>query len=365
MGASMSNEYYPDYAVHPGLTLAEVLKEQAISPAELARRTGFSEKHVSEVVNANSSVSPEFALALQRATGVPARLWNNLERDYQEALARGQDRARLAGQEEWLKDIPYRELVKKGWIEQRDNLLDQLIVVLEYFGVASPEQWREKWRSPQVAFRRSPAYEAAPGPLSAWIRRGEILARGLRCKSYDKQAFRRVLVEARPLTRQQPECFCSALQASCAEAGVAVVFVPQLPGTRVSGATQWLASDKALVQLSLRHRSNDHLWFAFYHEAGHILLHGKRDAFLYVDGSCGFDEQEKQADRFAADLLVPPEDYGTFAQAQRFDVESIRAFAESIGIASGIVVGRLQHDGILSWQSQCNRLKVRLMWSAE
>ena len=69
----------------------------------------------------------------------------------------------------------------------------------------------------------------------------------------------------------------------CANAGVAVVFVQEFPQIRICGATQWLTSTKALVQLNLRYKTDDHLWVTFFHEADHILRHGKRQVFLELD----------------------------------------------------------------------------------
>jgi hypothetical protein len=58
-----------------------------------------------------------------------------------------------------------------------------------------------------------------------------------------------------------------------------VVFVPELPRTGTWGATRWLG-DRAAIQLSLRYKSNDHLWFTFFHEAGHILKHGRKNNLM-------------------------------------------------------------------------------------
>src|SRR5207302_1014248 len=133
----------------------------------------------------------------------------------------------------------------------------------------------------------------------------------------------------------------------CAEAGVPVVFVREVPGTRASGAARWLTPTKALIQLSLRHLSDDHLWFSFFHEAGHVLLHGKKDTFIHEgqSGAQPVEELEREADAFASNGLIP----------RRFDAElkylktdqAIVALAGRIGIAPGVVVGRLQHEGLV------------------
>jgi Zn-dependent peptidase ImmA (M78 family) len=149
-----------------------------------------------------------------------------------------------------------------------------------------------------------------------------------------------------------------------AKSGVAIVFVPELPKSRAYGATRWLNPVKALIQLSLRYKTNDHLWFTFFHEAGHIVLHGKRKTFLEGDGHTGSKSQESEADRFACDHLIPLHDYESLVEAKPITSDAVKQFAKRIGIAPGIVVGRLQHDGHLPY-THLNALKVSYRWVVE
>ena len=199
------------------------------------------------------------------------------------------------------------------------------------------------------------------------MHRGEIEAAEIKSAIYDVNKFKEALLQIRTLTVKPPEIFQPEVVRLCAEAGVAVVFIPQLPKTRTSGATRWLNPNKALIQLSLRYKTDDHLWFAFFHEAGHILLHGKRDIFLEGKGVASVEDQEKEeeANKFAADILIPPMKLKRFlASGQKRSKVGIKEFAAEIGIAAGIVVGRLQHDGILP-PSHCNDLKCRFEWVSD
>ncbi|WP_339377744.1 ImmA/IrrE family metallo-endopeptidase [Merismopedia glauca] len=235
---------------------------------------------------------------------------------------------------------------------------------LNFFGVASPEEWEGLWTKELVYFRKSEAFPSSFGDLTAWLRRGEIEAADIPCATYDANKFREVLEQIRALTVEPPEVFQPKVVHLCASSGVAVVFVPQLPKTRTCGATRWLNPNKALIQLSLRYKTDDHLWFSFYHEAGHILLHGKRDVFIEEQGVRDPLEQEKEqeANEFATTMLIKPADLKRFlASGQRLSKARIEQFATVIGIAPGIVVGRLQHDGVLP-NSHCNDLKQRFEW---
>jgi Zn-dependent peptidase ImmA (M78 family) len=115
--------------------------------------------------------------------------------------------------------------------------------------------------------------------------------------------------------------------------------------------------------LSLRYKSNDQLWFTFFHEAGHILLHGKKELFL--EGLNGMQaEKEVEADAFAQKELVPRKAFQDFLLAADYSPRAIRVFAKAVGVAPGIIVGQLQHADELPWH-QCNELKCYYKWQHE
>jgi len=103
---------------------------------------------------------------------------------------------------------------------------------------------------------------------------------------------------------ERAETFRPEMVRLCAEAGVAVVFVPELKKVPWNGATRWLGPNKVMILMSLRGKTEDKLWFSFFHEAGHVYLqHSKKD--LYINDGVADDPQEKEADAFAADWLIP------------------------------------------------------------
>lgn len=356
---AIQNEYMPDKVSPPGETLLETLETVGMSQAELAERTGRPKKTINEIVNGKSPITSDTALQFERVLGVPARFWNERERIYQEYLARARDRKAMEIQIEWIDVFPHKEMVRREWIRKGNTPLEQLIILLKFFGVASPKQWDEIWHVQLFHFRKSDKKQVDEGALTAWLRRGEIEAQEIQTKPFEADKFKQALSKIRELTNNDPEIFQPQLVELAAEAGVAVVFVPEFPNTHVWGATRWLRPDKALIQLSLRYKTDDHLWFTFFHEAGHVLLHGKRDVFIESDNEK--DEREAQANRFAANWLIPASELDAFMQMQDKSKLGISRFATRIGISPGIVVGRLQHEGYLP-HSHCNELKRRFEW---
>jgi hypothetical protein len=309
---------------------------------------------VCEVISGKAPITPQTAIQLERALGVPARLWNNLERNYREALAAMEERKRLQRGVAWLKNFGavLRELIKKSFLPDTKDREELLSNLLNFFGVESPDAWERVWRSPEAAFRSSPKFESSPWATAVWLRLGEKAAQAIPCARFDRGRFREALKVICGLSRESAQVFQPRMVQLCAEAGVAVVFVPPLPGTRISGASRWLPFEKGLIQLSVRHKRDDHLWFTFFHEAAHLLLHGKKEVFLedFRKSSAAADPREVEANRWAEEQLIPRAVFEKFLKG-RISPQSILAFAEQIGIAPGIVVGRLQHYEIVPYSS--------------
>ena len=360
-----TNEYGPDYAVAPGETLLETLEELGLTQAELASRTGLSRKHVNQIVQGNAALTPSVADKLEMATGVPARLWTNLEANFRADLERLKALETLRGEVGWLSKVPHREMARRGWIPDRDGRVEQLREVLRFFGTATPQVLENQLVASGAAFRNSAIYASDPGSVSAWLRAGDLMARKVACQPYQSARFRSALKQIRGLTTSEGSVFQPRMVALCAAAGVAVVCVPQLPGTSASGAARWLTPDKALIQLSLRYKKDDHFWFSFFHEAGHILLHGKSGAYIHNDPDTEQSPDEIEANEFAANFLIPSDDYRRLIGVGVFPKVTVLRFAMEMGIAPGIVVGRLQHDEHVPWQSALNSLKRTYEWARE
>jgi Zn-dependent peptidase ImmA (M78 family) len=113
------------------------------------------------------------------------------------------------------------------------------------------------------------------------------------------------------------------------------------------------------LQLSFRYLSDDQFWFSFFHEAGHLFLHGREGFFLEGMGTPA-TPQEQEANAFAERILVPPE-WRDKMLALRTDSREVIRFARKLGIAPGIVVGQLQHYGRVK-RSHLNGLKRRFTW---
>jgi HTH-type transcriptional regulator/antitoxin HigA len=357
-----NQEFDSDLAIPPGDYLLEVAENLGMPQAELARRMGRPIQAISEIIKGHKAITPETALQLEEVVGVPAHVWTGLEADYQLAKAREAIESRIEEETEMVMQFPYPDMAKMGLVKATRNRVEKVKELRRFFAVASLKNLAGV-RSYAPAFRQTNRGKISHEALAAWLRAGEVEARKIETQAFDAKRLKETLPELRALTRESPEVFVPRLPELLADCGVAFVLIPHLPKTCTNGATFWLGKDKAVLMMTIRGSWADILWFSLFHELGHILLHDKRHVFL-EDGEPGPDwqKQEEEADSFARKLLIPDEEYERFVKETfPFSKEAIDNFADAIGISPGIVIGRLQHDGLLP--NTHNMHRARLKWA--
>lgn len=351
------NTFKPDYVIHPGEYLAEVLESRDIKKNDFARRAGISPKAVSQIINGKSLYSSELALTFERVLDVDARLWMNLASNWQLFQAERKESETLANEStrSWLKLFPVADLRKMGIVPDTRKPREIAEAILRFFNVSSPESCSDWIENRAVSFRKSVAFEESKEATAIWLQLAERNAVDLELPPYNREAFRKGLDLLRTCTLLNPQVVLERMKDECAKAGVAVVCIPKLKGTRLSGASWWLGNDRPIIALSLRYHTNDHLWFTFFHEAAHVLLHGKKAIFLDSQ-EAGVSAEEKEADLFARNQLIPLAQWNRFVARKAFFKNDILIFASEVKVHPAIVVGRLQHEKKIE-QSWHNDLK--------
>ena len=350
-------EAWPDRAIHPGIYLGEELETRGMTQAELARRMERPVQVVNEVVRGRKAISEETALGLERVLGTPSRVWLNLQSMYALARVRIEEEPELEAQAGWLDRFPVREMAKRGWIDRGETTAGRVRELLRFLGIQSFSRWDE--RQTALGLRLSPKARTDPMALHAWVRRGEVEGHAVPTEPYDETRFRGALERIRGLTARRG--FWEPMREECASAGVALVAVRELPKTGAQGVARWLTPEKALIQLNIRYRWADIFWFTFFHEACHVLGHPRREVFVDARGTAR-DEREAEADRFAADFLIPQERWEPFAASKPHTAARVREFAAAEGIVPGIVAGRLQHERLIP-HDRLNWLRARLAYT--
>ncbi|HTA11177.1 MAG TPA: ImmA/IrrE family metallo-endopeptidase [Streptosporangiaceae bacterium] len=328
----------PNYIVTTGDFIGEWMQDAGINGAELARRLGVTPKHVSELLSGKAPLSAHLSLALERVTGVPARLWNMYEAGYREDLARQETAEDLDAQYEQAKAFPLVYLRKFGFVKAsaRDHAgtVRELLTLL---GVASFDAWRATWTHGSVAYRRTAAGRDDAPALSVWLTIAEHEADPESLAPYDGAALREIVPRLRALTVGDPADAVADATRLLREVGVALCFVPAVPGLGLHGATRWITGHP-VIQLSLLWKCDDQLWFTLFHELGHVLLHSSKELFLLGEHTAA----ESEADAYASRLLIPYE-YVARLPLER-NLAAVEALASELGIAPSLVLGQAQRE---------------------
>lgn len=356
--------FAPDWASPPGDTISDMLTRRGIDCSEFSTLIGRPRQFVASLLSGAAELTPDIADLLEKVLGAKSKFWTNRELGFS---AQVETAAKDAEAEipEWLRLLPISSMRQLGWIPPsgRSDVL-KAAACFRFFGVTRFTEWQDRYSKvlDSVAYKHTEAHVSHPLSLAAWLRQAEIQSASVKCARWNKPRFTEALSEILPLTRQKsPSSFLPRLVEICAASGVAVVLVKTPTGCHATAATRFLNLEKAMIVLSCRHLSDDHFWFAFFHEAGHLILHDSTQLFIEMENT---DENrfEDEANAFAARCIIPLE-HQPELRSMRTTVESIIKFARRVGVSPGIVVGQLQHSGRLK-HSYLNSLKRRYSWES-
>lgn len=343
----------------PGDTILETIEYIKMSQAELGRRLGKTPSKVNDLISGKEPITVTTALQLEKVLGIDAKFWLSREMNYREKLTRLEQEEALEECKDWLKQQPVKELQYCGFIRANKQDTSMVTEFLQFYAVDTPTQWQSLYIDSyaKTSFRKSSKHAIALGSMAAWLRIGEIVAKSMTLTEFNKDNFRRALERILKLVEEHPEDYALQLQAMCMEVGVALVYTIGLPKAPISGAARWIGG-QPLIQMTDRYKTNDHFWFTFFHEAGHILLHGKKEVFIEDFEGYELDiKKEEEANKFASDFLLPDDFINDLPKS--ITEKDIRKIARIYHTHPAIVLGRLQKLNILHY-SFGTEMKMRV-----
>jgi HTH-type transcriptional regulator/antitoxin HigA len=342
--AIKKNEYSPESVSHPGSTLVEKLKELGIGNKEFSVRVSKPEKTITAVTSGNSSITAEMAVKFEDVLKIPASFWLSRQRRFDEYQARVKRQEDVKNAIEWAKEFPYAKMASFGWVQKTKKIEEKVLALFDFFGISDHNAWESLFygKALKVLFRISLAHTNEPMAVSAWLREGERRAKELTPPLFNSTLLKSSLSEIKSIMANHPDSFFEDLQKICFNAGVIVLYTPCLPKVPVHGSTRWLG-DVPLIQLSARYKTNDKFWFTFFHEIGHILLHGKK--YISIENIQHSDQdvdKERQADDFAIKYTFSEEEEKEVMNSFPLSSEKVLNFAKKFNTHPALIIGRFQ-----------------------
>ena len=353
----MSNyiEYKDSLAFHPGYYIEEIVEESGLTQADFAKRLGTTPKNLSLLMRGKQSLSVDMAMKLSRILGTTVQYLLNLQNAYDIALAQIESDKELEREKSVLKMLGYDYFRDKfGLPDLPRRIGEQVEQVRSLLGVASLTVLTD--RDMVVSFRSSTGAmsEASIAKANAMVQIATNKAAGIAAPKFDKKRFEEAIEFALTQTTNH-ECFYPLVKERFLEAGVVLVVLPNLKGSKTNGATKRVGKS-VMMMVNDRRLYADSFWFTLLHEAGHVI-HG--DYGISFDGDAG--DIEQKADEYAENKLIDPQLYQSFVcrNEGHFTVPSIIAFANSIDRDPGIVLGRLENDGYLKHGNGMQSLRCK------
>ena len=335
-------------ATPPGATIREQLNDRGMSQKEFAARMDMSEKHISKLINGEVQLTPDVAVRLEMVLGIPARFWNNLEAIYREKVVKAEVENAMETDLELVRQFPYSEMAKFGWVPETRNSKEKVIYLRKYFEVVELSLLEDD-QITRVACRRLAITEKSDLALMAWVQEAKIRARDIPTSPINIKGLLAAIPDIRKMTLLNPEEFCPKIKQYLADCGIALVFLPHLKGSFLQGAS-FLDGNKVVVGLTARGKDADKFWFSLFHELAHIIL----GHVGQVNGTS--EKDEKDADIWSGNTLIPSADFKKFRDGKDYSEQSVCKFAKNQNIAPGIVVGRMQREGMIKY-NMLNNLK--------
>ncbi len=349
----------------PGDRIQEHIDEIGMSQAELAERVGRSVPKLNELIKGKAPITKETATKLEYVLGIPASFWLNLERYYQDELLEIEQLEFLEQCVEWLKAFPVLAMKKLKLLPNTNEKPVLVESLLKFFRVASPNQWASLYTNNELAFKIDLKYTAEPQAISVWLRLGEMQADRIQTVDFDKKLIRERINEIQSLCFLMPDNWMGKLQQICSECGIALVYTPCISKAPIYGASRWIKNySKPLIQITDRQKDYNAFWFSFFHELAHILLHGKKDVFISLDNIKPDDEKEKQADDFAARMLLSEKERNELFQHSNFSPELILAFSRKYGRNPSIIVSQILRVTKVYDDFSLNRMKIKVVFDS-
>lgn len=358
----MSNyiEYNDTVAFHPGYYIKEIVEESGLTQEDFAKRLDTTPKNLSLLIRGEQSLSIDIALKLSRMLGTSVNYWLNLQNAYDSLIAE------FKSQEELLKERKVFEAFDYKYFRENYGLPDlprkkdeQIKALREFLKVATLTVLTK--RDMAVNFRSSTVIleEASTVKANTMVQIATNKALEVNAPKFNKKKFEEAVQYALTLTKNHSE-FYPLIRKAFQEAGVIFVILPNISGSKINGATKKIG-DNIMLMVNDRRLNSDSFWFTLFHEIGHIINGDYGISFEKESG-----EQELAADLFAEDSLIPREKYHDFVESRRFELKDITSFAASIDRDPGIVLGRLQNDGLVrfdDWTMKPIRHKYKVKTS--
>ena len=339
----MSNyiEYNNKIAFHPGYYIKEIIEESGLTQEDFAKRLDTTPKNLSLLIRGEQNLSVDMAIKLSRMLDTSISYWLNLQNAYDALKGEFKSNEELKNENRIFRYLDYsyfKENFNLPNLPRKTN--DQIIQVRKFLKISTLAVLTKKDMAVSFRSANTDMTEANIVKANTMVQIATNKAMLIDAPKFNKSLFEKAVEYALTLTEDHAT-FYPKLFRIFKESGVIFIILPNISGSKTNGATKKIG-ENIMLMVNDRRLNSDSFWFTLFHEIGHIF---NGDFGISFENESGTGEES--ANKFAQDKLIPPVPYSEFVRIGKFNPEDICSFAKQIGRDPGIVLGRLQNDGLV------------------
>ncbi len=346
-------------AVHPGSILKEELKERGISQKNFAKYIEMQPSHLSEIIKGKRSVTKPVADKLEDVLGIPSIDWVNLQTRYDYDTQKNEERLIS-------ETAAYEEYRDYSQIFDVKTLIDRVgFSSVLYSDIIS--FLKQTFKLPEPArlsvqttgfFKKSAKVGKDPRMIMTWM----LLSRQFAYSSNLKNVYQynRIgeLIPQISLILHENSNTIDRLTDKFAEFGIVFGVVNKVDGAAIDGYSFEYDGHPCII-VTTRYDRIDNLAFSVMHELGHIKNHDNEECRVSLEDYDHESPEEKAANAFAADALIPDAIWKKVPEVQLSPVRIQRIYsewAERNGYNKWIALGRISHEtGMFKFRNDISR----------
>lgn len=341
----------PFKATHPGEILLDEIIANDFSQSEFAKKIGYNKSQLNEIIKGKRNINAELAILLEKALEIDAEYWLEIQKNYDLDKARinAKNQKRLEAIEQWkfIENKIATSFFRKEKIISGDPIED-LTAIKKVYNVQNFEELAKINAEPTYArFRKSTKLKVDPTNIIGWVKLIQFNANQIFVAKFDYDKKNELISNLKQILKTNKNTSVRVKQI-LAEYGIKLVYQRKGDNTPVDGVSFWSNGSPA-IGMSLRYSRLDNFVFTLFHELGHIyehLINNNKAEFVDLISTKENNEykksaEEKEANSFAQNNLLDPNNWSSFFQASKFDDRSIIEFAKKNEIHPSIVRGRV------------------------
>ena len=250
-----------------GSMLRDYLEYYKMSQSEFADRLGITQKHMNEIINGKTKISPELMVLISLLTDIDVNLIMYTEKK-KETYEMLMDKYKTEKEiNKMLNSYYIKEMSKRKWItlKYQESFVQNYLDLTEYLGVKDINSINN-YLNKRFLFKKA-SNDTNNLKIYLWIRHCDKETKGIEIGKYDSSELSDLLRELKE--ERIKEFNKESLIKLFHKYGIILYIDDALPGTKVRGCIK-VAIDTPVIYMTTYLKEKSSFYYTLYHELMHL-----------------------------------------------------------------------------------------------